>query len=125
MMQAHDLSDPAKPVEIRDFGLPGQERGTWGPVPTELHGAISTGPRGNRLYVGYGTNKGGVLQILDRTKLLNGPKEPTPDNLRLPIVGQLDMSPLVGAHTTFPLGPIAIPEFAKAKFGATHDFVMI
>ena len=32
----------------------------------------------------YGTNKGGVLQIVDREKLLNGPKEPTPDNLRYP-----------------------------------------
>ena len=40
--------------------------------------AISTGPQGNRIYFGYGTNKGGVLQIVDREKLLNGPKEPTP-----------------------------------------------
>ena len=32
---------------------------------------------GNRVYFGYGTNKGGFLQIVDREKLLNGPKEPT------------------------------------------------
>ena len=87
--------------------------------------AISTGPRGNRVYFGYGTNKGGILQIVDREKLLNGPKEPTPDNLRAPVIGELQMSPLVGAHTVFPLGKIRIPEFAGDKFGAERDMVMI
>ena len=84
MTQVYDLSDPAHPVKIRDFGLPGQEPGATGAVPTELHGPISTGPQGNRIYFGYGTDKGGFLQIVDRDKLLNGPKEPTPDNLRYP-----------------------------------------
>ena len=32
-------------MNIRDFGLPGQEPGATGQVPTELHGPISTGPR--------------------------------------------------------------------------------
>ena len=64
---------------------------------------ISTGPQGNRIYFGYGTNKGGVLQIVDREKLLNGPKEPTPDNLRYPVVRQIDLMPINGAHTTLPL----------------------
>ena len=77
MTEVFDLSDPAKPVKIRDFGLAGQQPGATGAVPTELHGMISTGPRGNRIYFGYGTNKGGVLQIVDREKLLNGPTEPT------------------------------------------------
>ena len=77
MTQVYDLSDPAHPRKIRDFGLPGQEPGSTGAVPTELHGPISTGPTGNRVYFGYGTNKGGFLQIVDREKLLNGPKEPT------------------------------------------------
>ena len=44
MTQVYDLSDPAHPVKIRDFGLPGQEPGSTGAVPTELHGPISTGP---------------------------------------------------------------------------------
>jgi len=66
MMQVYDLGDPVHPKHIRDFGLVGQQPGTEGEVPTELHGAISSGPQGNRVYVGYGTNKGGVLQILDR-----------------------------------------------------------
>ena len=66
----YDLSDPAHPVKIRDFGLPGQEPGSTGAVPTELHGPISAGPEGNRVYFGYGTDKGGFLQIVDRDKLL-------------------------------------------------------
>src|ERR1700716_3127650 len=84
MTQVYDLGDPAHPVKIRDFGLPGQEPGSTGAVPTELHGPISTGPEGNRVYFGYGTNKGGFLQIVDRDRLINGPAGPTAENLRLP-----------------------------------------
>ncbi|MBV8151040.1 MAG: hypothetical protein JOY59_05735, partial [Candidatus Eremiobacteraeota bacterium] len=80
MTQVYDLSDPAHPVFIRNFGLPGQEPGAGGDVPTDLHGAISLGPAKNRVYFGYGTNKGGILQIVDRAKLLTGAKEPTPAN---------------------------------------------
>ena len=125
MMQVYDLSDPAHPKFIRNFGLIGQQPGAEGAIPTEEHGAISTGPKGNRVYVGYGTNKGGVLQILDREKLLNGPKEPTPDNLRYPVIGEFHMSPLAGAHTTYPLGEVAIPEFSGDKFGAKRNMIMI
>jgi len=125
MMQVYDLSDPAHPRHIRDFGMVGQQPGTEGTVPTEEHGAISTGAQGNRVYVGYGTNKGGVLQILDRKKLLEGPFEPTPENLRAPVIAEFHMSPLVGAHTTYPLGEIAIPEFAGDKFGAKRNMIMI
>jgi hypothetical protein len=125
MTQVYDLSDPAHPVKIRDFGLPGQEPGSTGAVPTELHGPISTGPQGNRVYFGYGTNKGGVLQIVDREKLINGPKEPTPENLRYPEVGRLDMLPVNGAHTTLPLLKMPVAEFANEKVGRTRDIVMI
>ena len=99
MTQIYDLSDPAQPVNIRDFGLPGQQPGATGPVPTDLHGPISTGPQGNRVYFGYGTNKGGVLQIVDREKLLKGPKEPTPENLLYPQSARLDDVGLRTART--------------------------
>src|SRR6059058_2864143 len=125
MTQVFDLSDPTKPVHIRDFGLVGQEPGATGTVPTELHGPISTGPQGNRVYFGYGTNKGGVLQIVDRDKLIKGPKEPTPENLRYPVVGELNMMPTNGAHTTVPLLQMPIGEFAKDKDGQKRDIVMI
>ncbi|MFI5002637.1 MAG: LVIVD repeat-containing protein [Reyranellales bacterium] len=125
MTQVYDLSDPAHPKKIRDFGLPGQEPGATGAVPTELHGPISTGPKGNRVYFGYGTNKGGVVQIVDRDKLLNGPAAPTPDNLRAPEISRLLMSAWNGAHTTFPMLQMPIAEFAHDKDGGKRDIVMI
>ena len=86
---------------------------------------ISLGPQANRVYFGYGTNKGGVLQMVDRDKLLNGPKEPTPENLRYPVVGELNMMPTNGAHTTVPMMQMPVAEFAKDKDGKTRDIVMI
>src|SRR3979409_921027 len=93
MTQIYDPSGPAHPVKIRDFGLPGQQPGASGATPTMLHGMISL-PQANRVYFGYGTNEGGILQIVDREKLINGPKEPTEENLRFPEVGRYLMSPL-------------------------------
>ncbi len=125
MTQVYDLGDPAHPVFIRNFGLPGQEPGATGTAPTALHGMISTGPAGNRIYFGYGTNGGGILQIVDRDKLINGPKDPTPANLLYPEVGRLNLSLMVGAHTTFPVPGMKIAEFARDKVGGVRDFVVI
>jgi hypothetical protein len=124
MTQIYDLSDPAKPVFIRDFGLPGQQSDATGPAPEELHGAISTGPTGNRVYFGYGTNKNGVMQIVDREKLLKGPAAPTNENLLFPQIGKLELSPKTGAHTTFPILGLTVPEFANDR-DAKRDFVLI
>jgi hypothetical protein len=139
MTQVFDLNDPANPKHIRDFGLPGQQikegqgsgptgsqqHAEHGAIPTELHGGISTGPAGNRIYFGYGTNSGGIVQIVDRKKLIEGPAAPTDDNLRAPEVGRLMMSPLVGAHTAYPLLGMPIPDFARDAKGATRDMLMI
>jgi hypothetical protein len=125
MTQIYDLSDPAKPVFVRDFGLPGQQPDGVGPPPTGLHGAISLGPNANRVYFGYGTAAGGVVQIVDREKLLNGPKEPTNQNLVYPQIGRLDLPPNVGAHTVFPVLRMEIPEFGRNTESAMRDFVVI
>jgi hypothetical protein len=125
MAQIYDLSDPAKPVFIRNFGLPGQQPGSTGPVPSDMHGPISTGPKGNRIYIAFGTAANGILQIVDREKLLSGPKEPTDENLRYPQVARVDLPPDVGAHTAFPLLGVDLPEFANNKAGAKHDFVIL
>ena len=103
MTQVFDLSDPARPKHIRDFGLPGQQPDGTGPVPTGLHGPISTGWRANRVYFGYGTNANGVMQIVDRRKLVEGGKEPTQDNLEAPQVSRFDLPPAYGAHTAYPI----------------------
>jgi hypothetical protein len=114
MMQVFDLGDPAKPALIRNFGLPGQEPGAGGTAPVyALHGPISTGPKGNRIYMGYGTVSNGVVQILDREKLLNGPREPTPENLLYPQVAIQYTPPYMGAHTTLPVLGVEVADLAK------------
>lgn len=126
MTQVYDLSNPAEPKFIRAFGLAGQEPGAKvEPPPTELHGGISTGPRSNRVYFGYGTDKGGVVQIVDRAKLLNGPAEPTPANLQAPEVARIVLPDWVGAHTAFPLLGVTLPEFAHDKDVGPHDFIVV
>ena len=125
MTEVYDLSDPAKPVKIREFGLVGQQLGATGPTPVDLHGMISLGPKANRIYFGYGTNQGGVMQIVDREKLLNGPKEPTPENLAYPEVGRYVLSSLTGAHTTMPVMEMPIAEYQKDKLGKVRNFVVV
>jgi hypothetical protein len=125
MTEIFDLSDPTAPKKIREFGLTGQQPGATGPTPVDLHGMISLGPKVNRVYFGYGTNTGGVLQIVDREKLLAGPTEPTPENLRYPEVGRFNLSALNGAHTTLPILAMPVAEFQKDKVGKTRNFVAV
>ena len=125
MMQIYDLSDPAKPVFIRNFGLPGQEPGAKGPTPGGLHGAFSTGPKGNRVYLAYDNARDGVIEIVDREKLLNGPKEPTEENLRYPMIARVDLPDDMGAHNIVPMLRMPLSEFANQKFGKVKDFMLL
>ena len=125
MMQIYDLSDPQKPVFIRNFALPGQQPGARGQVPGAMHGAISTGPKGNRVYLAYEVQHDGVLQILDREKLLNGPKDNSDEALRYPEIARVDLPPDIGGHTAFPLLKMQIPEFNAQKNGKVKDFLML
>lgn len=122
MTKIYDLSDPARPRFIRDFGLPGQEPGASGEIPPGVHGPIA---RGHRVYFAYGTSANGVLQIVDREKLLRGRPTPTPASLREPEVGRLAMPPDWGGHTSFPLLGMEIAEFAKNASGRVRDFVVL
>jgi hypothetical protein len=125
MGQVYDLSDPSEPMFVRDFGLPGQQPGSTGSIPADMHGVMSTGPKGNRIYAGYGTTKSGVIEILDREKLLHGPKDPTDANLESPIIARLDLPPDVGAHTTYPLLGMDLPDFAKNGKQSKRDFLVV
>ena len=127
VMQVFDLSDPARPVHIRDFGLVGQEPGAKNPLPDnqyQMHGAVSTGVKGNRIYVGSGTNSNGVIQILDREKLLKGAKEPTPENLLYPQVSILYTPPYMGAHTTLPILGVEVRDFSMNKVSSRDLLAM-
>jgi hypothetical protein len=128
MTKIYDLSDPAQPRFIRDFGLPGQQPGATGTAPEGVHGPIAY--RG-RVYFAYGTGARGVLQIVDREKLLNGNPQvadrfaPTVDNLLYPQVGRLDMSPDWGGHTSFPMLGMTVPDWAGNAAGRTRDMVLL
>ncbi len=119
MTQIFDLSDPLKPRFIRNYGLEGQQPGASGRVPTGLHGAVSTGPVGNRVYFGHGTSSGGILQIADRDKLLKGAAA----DLRGPQVGRYDLDPSYGAHTAFPLTGMEVTGSDGKK--TKRDFVAV
>jgi len=131
MTKIFDLSDPLHPKFIRDFGIAGQEPGsTMDPVPQGVHGPMRAG---NRMFFGYGTSRGGIIQVLDRDKLLKGDPsvpeadrfKPTPANLLYPQLGRLDQYPTVGAHTVFPLLDMPVPDFARDSKGAKRDFIVV
>jgi hypothetical protein len=125
MAQIYDLSDPAKPVFIRNFGLPGQQPGARGQSPGGLHGAVSLGPKSNRVYFAYDNSRDGVIEIVDREKLLNGPKEPTDENLMYPVITRVDLPADMGAHNVLPMLRMPLPEFSKQKAGAVKDFLLL
>jgi len=125
MAQIFDLSDPAKPLFIRNFGLPGQQPGARGPAPGGLHGPFSTGPKSNRVYFAFDNSRSGVIEIVDREKLLNGPKEPTDENLRAPVIARIDLPDDMGAHNVFPMLHMPLSEFEKQRNGKLKDFMLL
>lgn len=132
-----DLGHPASPKFIRDWALNGQQPGSVIPplftttgVPS-IHGPISTGPVGgsialagatpNRVYFAYGTEENGVMQIVDRSKLLAS----AASDYVSPEVGRWVMTEDQGGHTSFPIGKIAVPDFAPNEEGNVRDFVVV
>ncbi len=138
-IKIYDLSDPKKPIYIRDFGLVGQQpdadvataqscssapgpncyEGTKNP-PSGVHGPISMGRIVNRVYLPYGVGANGVIQIVDREKLLNGCKiptaspqcaeRPTQADLLYPQFGVIAMNPENGGHSAMPLLNVPMPD---------------
>lgn len=129
MTQIFDLSDPADPQFIRNFGVDGQQPGsTVDPVPQSLHGCISV-PERERLYCGHGTRANGIVVILDREELLNptvplaDPKNPTSEELNAPVIARRDTPLFMGAHTTFPVLGYDLPE--KGPVNTARDFLVV
>jgi len=146
-----DWSDPAHPQYIRTFGLPGGQPGATGPNSTSLHGPISTHEHpnaagklargatpddviGNRIYTAWGVGDDGVLQILDRKKLLplslggtwsGDADRPTEADLLAPQVARLDMSPDQGGHTSMPVFGLTPASYEKFTEFKTRDIVLL
>ena len=130
VIQVFDLARPESPRHIRDFSLDGVQPDSAGPVPggSGVHEVVR---RGNRLYVSYGTSRNGVLQILDRGRLLEGdpravsPVASSPSGLLFPQVGRLDLPSYWGAHTAFPLIGVAIEDYISNRDQRIRDFVVL
>jgi hypothetical protein len=146
-----DWSDPARPQYIRTFGLPGGQPGSTGPTSTSLHGPISTHEHpnaagklargattddviGNRIYTAWGVGDDGVLQILDRKKLLpsslggtwsGDADRPSETDLLAPQVARLDMSPDQGGHTSMPVFGLTPASYGKFTEFKTRDIVLL
>jgi len=115
-LKIYDLSDPEHPAYIRDFGLVGQEPSSTGNPPPGIHGPISAGTGKNRVYMPYGVGANGVVQIVDREKLLSDftdPVNPSREEMLSPQKGVLAMSPDQGGHSAFPIYGMPIPEFQQ------------
>jgi hypothetical protein len=127
-IKIYDLSNPASPRYIRDFGLAGQNPVSMTtPIPPGVHGPIAV-PSKNRVYIPYGVGANGVVQIVDRNKLLTAftnPVSPTDAELLAPQVGRIDMSPDQGGHTTFPVFGIPQPEYDNFTSGKTRDVLVV
>jgi hypothetical protein len=153
-----DLSHPASPNYIREWALDGQQPGAPNPphftnTPT-IHGPISTGPAGGaiamtgatpeRVYFAYGTGSTGVMQIVDRQKLLPRPwgtsgvscgsasssQSPSPcTDYKSAELGRWIMNPDNGAHTNWPIGRIPIVDFqtapANPNLGTSRDIIFV
>lgn len=145
-----DWKDPAHPIYLRTHGLPGGQPTATGPVPPPLHGPISAHDHpnaagklargaaasdviGNRVYTAWGVGDDGVIQVLDRNKLLPAPygtytgerNNPTDAQLIAPQVSILYMSPDQGGHTSMPIFGVTPRSFEDFSQFKTRDIVVI
>src|SRR5688572_6615637 len=147
-----DWKKPSTPIYLRTHGLPGGQPSGTGPVPPSLHGPISAHehpnaagliarPRpapeddtiGNRLYLAWGVGDDGVLQVLDRKKLLphpygtftGNPDDPTNEQLESAQTSILWMSPDQGGHTSFPVFGLKPKSYQNFTEFQTRDIVLL
>ncbi len=144
----YDLSNPANPKFIRQFGLVGQQptadvvhgqscynapgptcyEGVTNP-PGGVHQVYSGGLYNNRVYLPYGVDSNGVIQIVDRQKLLTGctvpgasancATSPTQADLLYPQISYVTMKITQGGHTSIPIFGVPIPEMQQNYLDGT------
>ena len=150
-MVVADWSNPAAPQYIRTYGVVGAQPDGTGGIPNSLHGPISTYEHpnatgklargattddviGNRIYLAWGVGDDGILQILDRKKLLppslggtwiGDPDRPTEADLLASQAGILHMSPDQGGHTSMPVFGLAPKSYEKFTEFKTRDIVLL
>ena len=147
-LKIFDLSDPANPKYIMDFGYPGQNPGstfvmpgtenTTKTVPPGVHGPIvvSTlrGQAINRLYMPYGVGSDGIVQINDLTKVLPPPygtgvyanvRKPTDAELLQGQIGVVYMPGVEGGHSAMPLYDIPLKQYKNFTNNNVRDILAV
>jgi hypothetical protein len=132
VLQVFDVGNPAEPRHIRDFGLVGHEPDAKGEYPApQVAGLHQPFVVGNRVYLGYNSGEDGVLQILDREKLLNGDGATTdslaalPENLLYPEIARLDLPHYWGAHTAKPIYGFEIADYSDNRDVRVRDLLLL
>jgi hypothetical protein len=123
-LKVFDLSNPAHPVFIRNFGMVGSEPDATEP-PERDPGIHEPTRLGDRVYLAYGTSGNGAMHIIDRTALLEGNPEPTPENLLAPVIAKLQMPDYWGGHTAWAMHDVVLPEYELFEEGSPRDFVIL
>lgn len=149
-MLIYDWKDPAQPIYLRTHGIAGTQPSGTGGIPNALHGAISayshpnsTGKLargatasdviGNRVYAAWGVGDDGVIQVMDRKKLLpppygtfaGDPNNPTDAQLNSAQTSILYMSPDQGGHTSLPIFGVAPKSFSNFTEFQTRDLMVL
>jgi hypothetical protein len=147
-LKIFDMSDPANPKYIMDFGYPGQNPGstfvmpgtenTTKTVPPGVHGPIvvSTlrGQAINRLYMPYGVGSDGIIQINDLTKVLPPPygtgvyanvRKPTDAELLQGQIGVVYMPGVEGGHSAMPLYDIPLKQYKNFTNNNVRDILAV
>jgi hypothetical protein len=145
-----DWKNPAQPIYLRTHGLPGGQPSGTGEIPPSLHGPISAHEHpkagaplaraatnadhiGNRIYTAWGVGDDGVMQVLDRAKLLPPPygtftgdrNNPTNEQLNSAQTSILFMSPGQGGHTSMPVFGMVPPSYQGFTQFKTRDIVLL
>ena len=144
-LKIYDLSNPAKPKYIMDFGYPGQNPGstfvmpgTTNVVPPGVHGPIVVttfrGKAVNRLYMPYGVGSDGIVQINDLTKVLPAPygtgvyanpAKPTDAELLQGQIGVVYMPGVEGGHSAMPLYNIPLKQYKNFTNNNVRDILAV
>lgn len=132
VLQVFDLGNPANPRHIRDFGLDGMQPGAEGPWPERgIAGLHQPFAYGNRVFLGIESGEDGVMQIVDRDKLLAGdpavdrPLAPTTENLIYPEIARVDMPSYWGAHTMKPIYDFPIADYQNDQSLPSRDILIV
>jgi hypothetical protein len=132
---AHSDIFPGNSKFLRHWALDGQQPGgktqphfTNKPA---IHGPISTGVTGGRVFFAYGTGSSGVMQVVDRSAMIaqapapygTGTVDQTGANsdYKTAELSRWIMNPDNGAHTSFPLGKLTVSDFTTGNGNDTGN----